>query len=94
MKQEIYQGGRLKMTIQSTDGAACDLVMMPKMIAKECSMTAKGFDELFFCFLDQNVTHAQAYEKAEMVHENYFGRRKYSAFESFKAYKHQRLSKK
>jgi hypothetical protein len=80
MKQEIYQDGKLKMTLISTDGSACDIVTMPKVLVKECSMSSTGFDELFFSFLKENVTHTQAYEQAEQVQ-----RRRYSSYESFKS---------
>lgn len=85
MKHEIYQDGKLKMTLVPTDGKACDIIVMPKVLVKECTMSAKGFDELFFHFLEPNVTHTAAYERAEQVHENYFGKTKYSSYESFKA---------
>jgi hypothetical protein len=85
MKQEIYQDGKLKMTLISTDGSACDIVTMPKVLVKECSMSSTGFDELFFSFLKENVTHTQAYEQAEQIHEHFFERRRYSSYESFKS---------
>ena len=94
MKHEIYQDGKIKLTLQSTDGSACDIVVMPKTLVKECSMSAKGFEELFFCFLDQNVTHTEAYEKAETVHESFFEKRKYSGFESFKQVQYRNHNKK
>lgn len=90
MKQEIYQDGKLKVTLQSTDGTSCDIVTMPKIIIKNCSMSAEGFDELFFQFLKGNVTHTQAYESAEEVHEKYFERRRYSDYDSFRKAKAQR----
>jgi hypothetical protein len=83
MKHEVYQDGKLKMTLESTDGR-CDIVTLPKMLVKECSMSARGFEELFFIFLKANVTHTQAYEQAEVVHESYFEKRKYGSYESFK----------
>jgi hypothetical protein len=89
MKREIYQDGQLKYTLQSTDGT-CDIVTMPKVLVKNCSMTADGFEELFFCFLKGNVTHTKAYEQAEEVHEQYFGKTRYSDYNSFRNAKDQR----
>lgn len=85
MKQEIYQDGKLRMTLQSTDGNGCDIVVMPKVLVKNCSMSAEGFEELFFTFCKGNVSHTEAYERAEGVHESYFEKRKYSSYESFKS---------
>ncbi len=73
------------MTLMSTDGSACDIVTMPKVLVKECSMSSDGFNELFFSFLRGNVTHTAAYEEAEKVHESYFEKRRYSSYESFKS---------
>lgn len=92
MKHEVYQDGKLRMTLESTDGR-CDIVTMPKVLVKECSMSARGFEELFFIFLKGNVTHTQAYEQAEVVHENYFDRRRYSDYDSFRKSKDQRMKK-
>ncbi len=85
MKQEIYQDGKLKLTLVCTDGNSCDIVTMPKVLAKECSLSAEGFDDLFISFLKGNVSHTQAYEQAEQVHELYFEKRKYSCYHSFKS---------
>lgn len=93
MKQEIYQDGKHKLTIQSTDGDRCDLVTLPKLITKEASMSPRGFDELFFCFLGPGVTHVEAYEKAENVHQRYFDKPRYSDYDSFRKSKEQRLKK-
>jgi hypothetical protein len=67
---------------------------MPKVLIKECNMTAKGFEELFFIFLKGNVSHTQAYEEAEKVHEAYFEKRKYLSFEVFKSSRSQRHKRK
>jgi hypothetical protein len=81
------------MTLQSTDGGSCEIVVMPKVLVKNCSMSAEGFDELFFNFLKTNVTHTVAYEEAEKVHESYFEKRKYSDYESYRVSKSKRLHK-
>lgn len=93
MRKEIYQDGKLKMTLTSTDGKGCDIVVMPKVLVKECSMSANGFEELFFGFLKGNVSHTQAYDQAEEVHESYFERRRYSDYDSFRKAKSQRKNK-
>lgn len=82
MKQEIHNG---RWVVESTDGKSCDIVVMPKFLAENVTMTTRGFDELFFHFLEPTMTHTDAYEKAEQVHEQYFHTRKYSSYESFKA---------
>jgi hypothetical protein len=94
MKQHIYQDGKLKVTLQSTDDSGCEIVVMPKVLVKECSMSANGFEELFFQFLKGNVSHTEAYDKAEELHETYFEKRKYSSYESFKAIKYRNHNKK
>lgn len=93
MKQEIYQDGKLSMTIESTDGA-CDIVTLPKMLVKNCSMSAEGFDELVFGFVKQNVSHTEAYHKAEAVHEQYFGKPRYTDHGSYKSSYSYRHNKK
>lgn len=93
MTKEIYQDGKLKVTVQSTDGKACDIIVMPKVLVKECSLTAEGFDELFFSFLKENVSHTEAYERAEIIHESYFEKRRYKDYEVYKSSKSRRLNK-
>jgi hypothetical protein len=93
MKQEIYQDGKLKLTLTSTDGSRCDIVTMPKVLLKECSLTAEGFEGLFFTFLKGNISHTQAYEQAENVHYEYFEKRKYKDYEVFKSVKSRRFNK-
>lgn len=85
MVHRVFQNGKHQLTIQSTDGSSCDIVVMPKSLVQQCSMTSRGFEELFFIFLKEDISHTEAYEKAEQVHENYFEKRKYSSYESFKA---------
>lgn len=92
MKQEIYQDGKLRMTIESTDGA-CDIITMPKVLVKNCSMSAEGFDDLVMSFYKNNVSHTEAYRMAESVHEHYFGRPRYTDHGSYKSsysYRHKK----
>jgi hypothetical protein len=84
-KRILSEDGKLLYTITSTDGTSCELVVMPKVMVKDCTMTAEGFDELFFSFLKGDTKHTEAYDRAEKMHEHFFGRQKYSSYESFKA---------
>lgn len=93
MSKRIYQDGQLKYTLTSTDGTACEIVVMPKVLVKDCSLTAEGFDEVFFSFLKGNVSHTEAYQKAEALHEHYFGKQRYKDYEVFKSAKSRRLNK-
>jgi hypothetical protein len=90
MKAE-FTGGRVKWTIESTDRnvTSDDFVT----VVSHCSMSAVGFDELFFRYVNDSKTHTEAYERAEKVHETLLGRRKYSDYDSFRVSKSQRLKK-
>lgn len=85
MAQRIYHDGQLKYTITSTDGSQCEIVTMPKVLVQNSSLSSEGFEEVFFSFLKGDASHKQAYERAEKLHESYFGKEKYSSYESFKA---------
>jgi hypothetical protein len=77
---EIYQDGKLKMTIEEI-GSPTDIVVIPKNIS--CSMTSQGFTKVFFSCLSGR-SHTEAYDKAEEIHTQYFQQRKYSSYESFR----------
>jgi hypothetical protein len=93
MSKRIYQDGELKYTISTTDGSSCEIVTMPKVLAQNSSLTAEGFEEIFFSFLKGNTTHTQAYDRAEKLHESYFGKQKYSSYESFKSVQYRNRQK-
>jgi hypothetical protein len=81
MKAE-FMGGQVKWTIESTDGnvSASDFVT----VVKNCSMSAEGFEELFYSYVPTSPTYTHAYERAETVHETLLSRRKYSDYDSFR----------
>jgi hypothetical protein len=91
MKLEITKEGRVLWTIESTDGnlSQGDVVT----VISNCSMNPKGFDELFFRFVNDSKTYVDAYERAEKVHETLLGRRKYSDYDSYREAKRIRLKK-
>ncbi len=95
MKLELYQDGQLKWTIEAVGPAigAHDIAILPKSVARGCSLSAGSFDEIFFACLSGSRTNGEAYEKAEQIHLQYFEKRKYSDYESYKSYKSQRFKK-
>jgi hypothetical protein len=94
MSKQISQDGKLLYTITSTDGTSCELVVMPKVRVRDSTMTADGFEELFFSFLKGDTKHSEAFEKANTMHEHYFGKPKYRDYEVFKSSKSQRHKRK
>ena len=92
MKVEVYHDGQLKWTIESV-GSEGDIAILPKSIARECSLSADRFDEIFFACMSGSRNNGEAYEKAEQVHLQYFEKRKYSDYQSYKSYKSQRMKK-
>lgn len=91
MRLEISENGVVKWTIESTDGnlSQGDVVT----VISNCAMSPKGFDELFFRFINESKTHVHAYERAEKVHEIMLGKRKYSDYDSYRKAKEQRLKR-
>jgi hypothetical protein len=88
---EIYDNGVLKWTITDV-GCSSDIVILPRSIAKECNMTAEGFNEIFYACMSGG-TNKDAYEKAEQIHVQYFGKTKYSCYQSFLSAKSTRFNK-
>lgn len=97
---EVYQNGKLKLRLEGVGGgfSSDDIMVLPKTIADQCVMKAQAFDELFYNFLQEsfphqtNVTHEQAYGKAERIHEQYLGKRRYADFESFRRSRDRRIN--
>lgn len=87
----VDEQGNVKWTLESIGTFTDDVIVLPKTIARGCSMTASGFDELFFDKLKTSSTHIEAYEKAEGIHESIFGKRRYKEYDSFRISKSQRL---
>ena len=57
------------------------MVLIPEMVLKLVKF--EGFAEAYYEFCKTSATNADAYERVEELHEKYFGKRKYSCFQSF-----------
>lgn len=84
----------IKYTFISTDGEKCDIVTLPKDVIKNATLTSEGFEEVFFSQARTSSSYMEAYEKVEAWHEDTFGRRKYSDYNSFRNAKTQRHKSK
>lgn len=94
MKLELYQDGRLVVSVEPIGNVVSgDFTFLPKRLMKGCQLNAESFDDLFFECLKEQRTHEKAYNKAEEIHEQYFGTSKYSSYDSFASSKSQRLKK-
>ena len=60
-----------------------EMVLVPKRVLK--MITPQGFIDAFLQAKKSHITQYDAYEICEQMHEKYFGRRKYSEFQVFKA---------
>lgn len=89
MKFELYRDGNLYMTIETT-GGDIDLAILPKSVIKNSALSPKSFEELFYKCARETATYTEAYEKAEQTHEEYFGCRRYSSYDSFRFQKDKR----
>lgn len=98
---EVFQDGKLKLRLEGVGSSfsSDDIMVLPKAIADKCVMRAPAFDELFYSALRENfphitnITHEQAYNKAEKIHEQYLGKRRYENFESFRRSRDRRIAK-
>lgn len=94
MKIEVYSNGRLLYSITGTDDFNPeDVTLVAKSLLEKATISAEGFDDLFFTHLKSSGSHVEAYTKAEKVHYRTFGHNKYSDFESFRKAKSTRLKK-
>ena len=50
-------------------------------------LTFEGFLQMFHDMMACYQTYKEAYEATERMHKNYFGKRKYSSYYSFKSYR-------
>lgn len=66
------------------------------MINEEANalMTPRGFDAEFFRNLATSKTHLEAYLKTEKKYKSYFGKTRYSSFDSYRKSRDQRKDKK
>ena len=53
--------------------------------------TPEGFDDWFFEFMGDYTRYEEAYEATERNHINYFGRRMYSDYNSYRVCRDRRL---
>lgn len=95
MKIELYQDGKLKWTIEAVGVGVDegDITVLPKSLAKGCSLSADTFDEIFYSQVAVSKNNSEAYDKAEQIHLQYFEKRRYSDYNSYKSNKSQRLKK-
>jgi ABC-type xylose transport system substrate-binding protein len=85
----------MKYTFISTDGSKCDIVTVSKDLLKNATMSAEVFDDLVISFTKENISMTEAYYKAEEVHEEYFGRPRYTDHGVYKSsYSHRHNRKK
>jgi len=91
---ELYQDGRLIVSVEPIGNVVSgDFTFLPKKLMKGCQLNPQSFDDLFFECLKEQRTHEKAYNRAEEIHEQYFGAPKYSGYDSFKNAKSNRLKK-
>jgi hypothetical protein len=84
MKLELYQDGKLVVSIEPVGNVASgDFTILPKSILHGVKLSAESFEELFFKQVKQTKTYLEAYENTEKIHEEYFGRRRFSCYENF-----------
>lgn len=84
---------KINYTFTSTDGSKCEIVTISKDVLKNCTMSAEGFEQLFFDQVRVSTTYVEAYEKAEEEHERVFEKRRYSDYNSFRNCKTQKMKK-
>ncbi len=56
-------------------------------------LSPEGFDERFWDLASQTKTYKEAYEKLEQEYEEYFSKRKYSDYNSYRNCRDRRLKK-
>ena len=56
-------------------------------------LTPEGFDERFYSLCQLYRTNELAYEALERQYESYFGKRRYSNYESYRKTKNKRVNK-
>ncbi len=57
-------------------------------------LTKDGYDDRFYQIAAKTKTYKQAYENLESEFEFYFGKRKYSSYDSYRVCRHLRIKKK
>jgi hypothetical protein len=84
MKLELYRNGELYMVIEAVGQDIGDFTIIPKSIIQGSSLSHSSFEELFFKCTRETKTYVEAYEKAEQIHEEYFDKRRYASYDSFR----------
>jgi hypothetical protein len=56
-------------------------------------LSPNGFDERFWNNCKKTKTYKEAYEKTEKEFQNYFGKRKYSDYNSYRGARDKRIKK-
>jgi hypothetical protein len=94
MTVQLFEDGKLKWTMEPVgDVSQSDFVILPKTLMVGGCMSADAFDRIFWANVTMSNTNRDAYEKAEQLHQQYFERRKYSDYETYKSSKSQRMKK-
>ncbi|AWW32165.1 hypothetical protein DN752_19590 [Echinicola strongylocentroti] len=69
-----------------------EMMLVPKRVLKMVSVD--GFISCYYSMMKNRNTREEAYESCEDLHEKYFGRRKYSGFDSFKKILYRKINRK
>ena len=56
-------------------------------------LSPKGFDERFWKYAKESKTYLEAYEKTEIEHNKYFGKRRYSDYNSYRNCRDKRIKR-
>lgn len=94
MSIQLYENGNLKWTMEPVgDVSQSDFVVLPKDLVAGSCMSAEAFDRIFWANVTMSESNRVAYEKAEQMHQQFFSRRKYSDYETYKSSKSQRMKR-
>jgi hypothetical protein len=57
-------------------------------------LSPDGFEERFYFYAKTEKTYLKAYEKTELEYQNYFGKNKYSNYDSFRVVMQRKIKNK
>ena len=57
-------------------------------------LSLKGFEKRFYYYSKNVKTYIQAYEKTEQEYKQYFGKNKYSSYDSFRVVMNRKIKNK
>lgn len=84
MKLELFQDGKLVVSIEPVGNIASgDFTILPKSILTGVKLSPESFEDLFIKQINNTNSRMEAYHKAEEIHQEYFGVRRWSCYESF-----------